>query len=536
MNHRHVSFISYFPDSKGMVSASFDKTIRRWDLRAGKEIEEAREVHEQETWAMAVSRDGRWVVTSSRHTSGQDTLRGELKARDVETRVMKAFECHSRPIYWIVMSGDSTLLAGELRDGRNFAVWIWSLESGKLVACLNPMGRGSLLGAGRFSQDSKKFARLSKTGRCLEVWDVQTQKLDVKVEESCCGTMTNTPIFWTTKDKSIVAVFDFKDLKELESESESGWPPRDLNTIYEFDALTLELVGAPFTGHTHTIYGLALSFDCALLASASRHDNTVKLWAFESRQLLASFDDRRVDLFIFSPNSYQLACTHWGDTNIYIYDIPHDITWPVKEAQLYTTKKSDLLNLHQSSQSDATRRAARRNPATFPIPKPPPTIHPEQRLIRYLRKLLSSRTNAGPRDPLDFPATSPLPPNRSPSAQVITQRRSDTDSRENSRSTSAPLITQLPATTTFKVRLHHLSTWRPVRAGHASPPIVIVPHAQAKERNAAAGAPRRNEDLIPDEDHVPSRPPSPNPDSQQPPAAAQITTEEHGSGRLCGCF
>ncbi|KAG1815738.1 uncharacterized protein BJ212DRAFT_1481495 [Suillus subaureus] len=48
--------------------------------------------------------------------------------------------------------------------------------------------------------------------------------------------------------------------------------------------------------------------------------------------------------------------------------------------------------------------------------------------------------------------------------------------------------------------------WEPVGAGHAPPPIVNIPLAQGKEI--------KNEDFIPDEDYVPSCPPSPNPNSQ----------------------
>jgi WD40 repeat protein len=59
----HV-FISYFPDGKQMFSGSRDGTSRRWDLETGKEIEEVRDVCEQKIRAVAVSRDGRWVVTS----------------------------------------------------------------------------------------------------------------------------------------------------------------------------------------------------------------------------------------------------------------------------------------------------------------------------------------------------------------------------------------------------------------------------------------------------------------------------------------
>jgi WD40 repeat protein len=44
VEYKDVSYISYFPDGKQMISASRDKTIRRWDLREGKEIKEVREV------------------------------------------------------------------------------------------------------------------------------------------------------------------------------------------------------------------------------------------------------------------------------------------------------------------------------------------------------------------------------------------------------------------------------------------------------------------------------------------------------------
>ncbi|KIK34475.1 hypothetical protein CY34DRAFT_66985, partial [Suillus luteus UH-Slu-Lm8-n1] len=76
--------------------------------------------------------------------------------------------------------------------------------------------------------------------------------------------------------------------------------------VYEFDASTLETVGTPFKGHTEHVTALVLSFDNALLASAS-WDNTIKLWAFESRQLLASFDVQNPWTLVLSPNSHQLA-------------------------------------------------------------------------------------------------------------------------------------------------------------------------------------------------------------------------------------
>lgn len=69
--------IAFFPDGKRIFSGSSDKLARRWDLQSGKEIEEARDDCKEEMWVVAVSRDGRWVVTG-----GGAYKRPELKAED----------------------------------------------------------------------------------------------------------------------------------------------------------------------------------------------------------------------------------------------------------------------------------------------------------------------------------------------------------------------------------------------------------------------------------------------------------------------
>jgi WD40 repeat protein len=180
------------------------------------------------------------------------------------------------------------------------------------------------VGAVRFSQNLKKLAVRSETGpKSLQVvWDIQAQKLDRRVEESGGDSFTLTPVFWTTKDRTIVTPFT------LHADS--------YDAIYEFDSSTLETVGTPFEGHTDLVIGLALSFDCALLASAS-WDNTIKLWAFESRQLLASFNRGAVKFLVLSPDSRQLAySTHYvnGPPKIHICNIPPETLnsiWPTRQ-------------------------------------------------------------------------------------------------------------------------------------------------------------------------------------------------------------
>jgi WD40 repeat protein len=282
-----IQSISYFPDGQRMISGSQDKTARQWDLKAGKEIEETWGVCEEKVYAVAVSRDGRWVVTG-----GGDNNRGELKVYEVETGIVKTFEGHSlQRITCIDISSDSKLLASSDKKPR-----IWNLDTGKLV--VGPLESAGWVGAVRFSTDSKKLAAKSFMGDFFEVWDVQLQKLDARVGEYGglgLGYGTFSQISWTNNNKSVIAAFSFT-------------VPEDAIaiTIYEFDASTLEPVGAPFEEHTQTVTSLALSFDDIILASAS-YDNTIKLWVFESRQLLASFDVQNVLRLTFSPNSRQLA-------------------------------------------------------------------------------------------------------------------------------------------------------------------------------------------------------------------------------------
>jgi WD40 repeat protein len=306
-----ISYISYFPDGKQMISGSGDKGIRRWDLRKGKEIEKAREVYEDVLAAVGVSRDGRWVVTAG--------SRG-IKVSEVETGIVRTLG-EGNWTSWIDISADSTLLAGALYN----KVRIWNLDTGELVADLFKPDCGHF--AFRFSEDSQKLA-VSSSGslfriRHLLVWDVQTQKLDVQISNHTKVVSADQPIFWTTKDKSFVATFTLSDV----------WP----TMIYEFDASTLKTVGAPFK-HTHPIDGLALSSDCVLLASCCK--STIKLWAFESRQLLASFDVEYPFNLVLSPDSRQLAYTTLNEAKIYVCNIPANILASIESVCIHRIDSS----------------------------------------------------------------------------------------------------------------------------------------------------------------------------------------------------
>lgn len=139
---------------------------------------------------------------------------------------------------------------------------------------------------------------------------------------------------------------------------------------------------------------------------------------------------------------------------------------------------------------NATRHTVHRHPIQTPIVPHPQrdssAIYRQERVfLRYLCKVLPSRVTLvrtdRPRDPLDFPATSPyftasLPLQNPRLGRIrvwIPMRTLDS---------SIPTTTQSSATapTTFRSRLHYLSTWWLARTYHALPPIFDVPLTPGK--------------------------------------------------------
>jgi WD40 repeat protein len=154
--------ISYFPDGKQMISASGDKIVRLWDLEADKEIEEAQVVHEEGVCAVAVSRDGHWIITAGGYSAFRN-CQGELKACEVDTGIVKTFDGHSYQVMCIDISLDSKQLASGSWDGT---ARIWSLDTGELVA--GPFEHDDWISAVGFSQNLKKFAVRSESGKSLQ--------------------------------------------------------------------------------------------------------------------------------------------------------------------------------------------------------------------------------------------------------------------------------------------------------------------------------------------------------------------------------
>jgi len=170
---------------------------------------------------------------------------------------MKKFQGHSETITCVDiprrLHSTSERVMGFYSTHMELEYW---QARGKLMAGPIKSVLTTILGAVRFSQNSK-LAVNGWMGKCLEVWDIKTQKLDRKVGTEPGGNVSYTP--FRTKQETVLAAFTFADSSPT--------------TICEFDASTLDLdtIEAPLEGYSKTVRSLAFSFDDAFLPSASNN-------------------------------------------------------------------------------------------------------------------------------------------------------------------------------------------------------------------------------------------------------------------------
>ncbi|KAG2337433.1 WD40 repeat-like protein [Suillus weaverae] len=281
---REVPEVAFIHGTRLLVTGSFDKSLRVWDLDTGKQVGEPLLDHNTSVLRVAASPDGRWIVSGG--------LNGSILVWEVATdktdlkRVPISFEGHKGSIYGVVFAPDSETFASA--SARDKSVCVWKRETGRIV--LGPLNVGSWAKSVSYSPDGMKLA--AGTSKHIIVWNPKTGEELLKIEQEAfriaftpdglrliSGSGRGIRISDATTG-DIIKQFDahIKSIVSLSTApngAKFGTTSLDKTTRF-FDLTTFEPIGEPLE-HPDEVHGLAFSEDNQLIATSCA-DNLVRTW------------------------------------------------------------------------------------------------------------------------------------------------------------------------------------------------------------------------------------------------------------------
>jgi WD40 repeat protein len=287
--HTHdVDGVIHLPGGQRMMTASWDGSLRVWNLHTGKQIGNDWRDGESGVDTISLSLDGKKVA------SGGDD--GAVRSWDVDTgEVIAKWVGHTSVVHCVCWSQDGGRVVSGSDDGT---ARVWDVESGKTVLTIET--GLTEVHAVIYSPDTTMIATggISSEREYLKIWDAKTSKLLANLKGH---TATVWCLAWTANGQTLIS---------------GSWD----YSVRTWNTTTWQQISV-LRGHTSNIIGIAISVNGRILASASA-DKTARLWNLENGQPIGS-PLQRADLVrctSFSTDGKLLA-TGCNDKNAYLWDI-----------------------------------------------------------------------------------------------------------------------------------------------------------------------------------------------------------------------
>jgi len=239
-NSAQVVFVTISPDGQTIFSGNVDGTIKVWDLATGT-LKSTLTGHTNSVYSLAISPDGQTFVSSSAD--------GTIKVWDLASGSLKnSINAHSNAVYSVAVSPDGKTIVSGSGDRR---IKVWDLASGSLKNSIT--AHNNQVFSVAISPDGQTVVSGGADGT-IKVWDLAS------------GSLKKT---LTGHGKDVWSVAISSDGKTIVSGSED-------NTIKVWDLATGSLKET-LTGHQWVVTSVAISADGQNIISGS-DDKTIKVW------------------------------------------------------------------------------------------------------------------------------------------------------------------------------------------------------------------------------------------------------------------
>lgn len=286
-----IASLAFTPDGKTLLSASYDSSIRFWDIKTSRCTKAFKEPDDFKLCSMALSPDGKTLALGG--------VGNKILLRDVASgRGSYLRDTYRTAAPQVVFSPDGRYLASG--SGCVDEVDLWDVNSGLKVATFKVSEYGAT--ALVFTPDSKTLASVEYR-HGIKLWDVATGKrlnaLKIRplLRDAALSPDGKSLAAVATADDEIVYLWEVATGKLQRTLKIGGFATGQIS--FSPDGSTLAVGGkdgriklwsvadgrerASFKGHAKEVTRLAFSQDGKILASGSE-DGTIMLWDVGARK------------------------------------------------------------------------------------------------------------------------------------------------------------------------------------------------------------------------------------------------------------
>ncbi|BDM83852.1 hypothetical protein AM10699_67130 (plasmid) [Acaryochloris marina MBIC10699] len=246
-----VKAVAISRDGKRIITGSGDGTVRIWDAKTGKLIGQLLQKSELGIFSVAISHDGQRIISGS--------WDGTVRIWDAKTGkpIGQLLQKSELGIFSVVISHDGRRI---ISGGMDNTVRIWDANTGKPIG--QPLkGHEGTVSAVVISHDGKRI--ISSSGdETVRIWSTETGKSIGQPLKGHKGVVTSVVIS--------------HDGRRIISGSEDG-------TVRIWSADTGKPIGQPLKSHEGRVTSVVISHDGRRIISGSE-DGTVRIWSAETEK------------------------------------------------------------------------------------------------------------------------------------------------------------------------------------------------------------------------------------------------------------